>query len=212
MTQTEPPANARVGSGESSIDRREAVRRVSALLGGAALIGESALWASCSSRESRQTTSIGAFSPADIAFLDEIAETILPETQTPGAKAAGVGPFMALMVADCYEASDQQIFRAGMKQLDDASRKATGSPFLSALLAERLSVLQALDQEQKSYMDAKRPDEPNHYFRMMKELALLGYFTSQIGCTRAQRYVESPGRYDPCTPYTPGSPSWAPHA
>jgi hypothetical protein len=212
MTQTEPPADALVRPGEPSIDRREAVRRVSALLGGAALIGESALWASCSSRECRQTTSIGAFSPADIAFLDEIAETIVPETQTPGAKAAGVGPFMALMVADCYEASDQQIFHAGMKQLDDASRKATGSPFLSASLEERLSVLQALDREQKSYTDAKRPDEPNHYFRMMKELALLGYFTSQIGCTRAQRYVESPGRYDPCTPYTPGSPSWAPHA
>ncbi len=212
MTQTELPADSLVRSGEPTIDRREAVRRVSALLGGAALIGESALWASCSSRESARTTSIGAFSPADMAFLDEIAETILPETQTPGAKAAGVGPFMALMVADCYEASDQQIFYTGMKQLDEASREATGSSFLSASPEKRLSVLQALDREQKAYTDAKRPEEPNHFFRMMKELALLGYFTSQIGCTRAQRYVESPGKYDPCTPYTPGSPAWAAHA
>src|SRR5256885_7009205 len=55
-------------------------------------------------------------------------------------------------------------------------------------------------------------DKPAHYFRMMKELALLGYFTSEIGATQAQRYVESPGRFDPCIPYTPGEKAWAPHA
>ena len=47
---------------------------------------------------------------------------------------------------------------------------------------------------------------------MMKELALLGYFTSEIGCTKAQRYVESPSRFEPCTPYVKGEPAWAPHA
>ena len=55
-------------------------------------------------------------------------------------------------------------------------------------------------------------EPPPHYFRMMKELALLGYFTSEIGYTKAMRYVESPGRFDPCTPYTKGEPAWAPHA
>lgn len=54
--------------------------------------------------------------------------------------------------------------------------------------------------------------QPAHYFRMMKELALLGYFTSKIGCTQALRYVEAPGRFDPCLPYTPGEPAWASHA
>jgi hypothetical protein len=54
-------------------------------------------------------------------------------------------------------------------------------------------------------------EAPAHYFRMMKELALLGYFTSEIGCTRAQRYVETPGRYDPCLPYAAGEPAWAAH-
>jgi hypothetical protein len=55
-------------------------------------------------------------------------------------------------------------------------------------------------------------DTPAHYFRMMKELALLGYFTSEIGYNKAMRYVESPGRFDPCVPYTKGEPAWAPHA
>jgi hypothetical protein len=47
---------------------------------------------------------------------------------------------------------------------------------------------------------------------MMKELALLGYFTSEIGCKQAMRYVEAPGRYDPCIPYKAGDPAWAQHA
>ena len=55
-------------------------------------------------------------------------------------------------------------------------------------------------------------DPPSHYFRMMKELALLGYFTSEIGYTKALRYVEAPGRYDPCVDYHPGDKAWAPHA
>jgi hypothetical protein len=59
--------------------------------------------------------------------------------------------------------------------------------------------------------DAPGP-EPAHYFRMMKELALLGFFTSKLGCTEALRYVEAPGRFDPCLPYSPGEPAWASHA
>jgi hypothetical protein len=60
--------------------------------------------------------------------------------------------------------------------------------------------------------EAITADAPVHYFRMMKELTLLGYFTSEIGYTKAMRYVESPGRFDPCVPYKAGEPAWAPHA
>jgi hypothetical protein len=75
-------------------------------------------------------------------------------------------------------------------------------------------MLQTLDREQQAAMGARAPgsDEPPHYFRMMKELALLGYFTSEIGYTRAMRYQETPGRFEPCVPHTTGDKSWAPHA
>ena len=138
-------------------------------------------------------------------LLDEVAETILPETKTPGAKAAHVGAFMALMVTDSYEDREQQIFRAGMRQLEQAA-------FMAAKPAERLALLERLDREQKAYMDGKADDAPAHYFRLMKELTLLGYFTSEIGCTQAQRYRERPGRFDACVPYTPGESAWAGHA
>jgi hypothetical protein len=196
------------------IDRREAIRRVSALLGGLTLVSEAALLAGCRpDRTPREAAGAPHFSTDDIAFLDEVADTILPDTKTPGAKAAQVGAFMALMVVDTYEPRDQKIFRDGMASLDAACQQSQHTSFMKATPAQRLAVLEALDREQKAAMDARTDDDaPAHYFRMMKELALLGYFTSEIGYTQAMRYVEAPGRYDPCVPYTPGQTSWASHA
>jgi glucoside 3-dehydrogenase (cytochrome c) hitch-hiker subunit len=199
-----------------TIDRREALRRVTALLGGAALVGSAAMWEACSRDNSgvKQQGDPGAkaLGTADVPFLDEVADTILPDTKTPGAKAAKVGAFMTVMVNDCYDERDQKTFREGMKKLDDASKQANGKSFMSATPQQRLSLLETLDKESKAYMDTKGPDAPAHYFRMMKELTMLGYFTSQIGCTQAQRYIESPGRLDPCVPYKPGDRAWAGNA
>ena len=211
-----------------TITRREIIQQVTALLGGAALVGADRLLALSIDDEvlaQAMTQGVGAFSTADVALLDEIAETILPQTSTPGAKAAKTGAFMALMVTDVYTRESQQVFRDGMRSVDEACRKAHGAPFMQAAPAERLSVVEALDREQKAAMDARLAppsnrapapappsDQPAHYFRMMKELALLGYFTSEIGSTQAMRYIESPGRYDPCAPHAPGDRSWAAHA
>src|SRR5512142_460226 len=103
------------------ISRREAVLRVTALLGGVAIVGGSSFLSGCRTAEKKADD---AFSPDDVAFLDEVAETILPETDTPGAKTAKTGAFMALMVHDSYSPADQKIFRAGMTKIDDAMRKA----------------------------------------------------------------------------------------
>jgi len=240
-----------------SINRREAVKRVTAFLGGIAFVGgPRLLYASEGDAFARAALleetgqGVGAFTAADMAFLNEVAETIIPATSTPGAKAAKVGPFMALMVTDTYDDRDQQIFRAGMKTIDEESQKANHVGFMKATPRQRLALLERLDREQKAHMDARevaqkarekdpskktaalRPnqpteiapapdanaaaaitaDSPTHFFRMMKELTLLGYFTSEIGCTQAQRYVESPGRFEPCIPYKRGEKSWAPHA
>ena len=201
---------------ESMIDRREAIRRVTALLGGMALVGGSSLVSACEQAQRGAAAArggAGTFTARDIALLDEVSETILPETKTPGAKAAQVGPFMALMVTDTYDEGDQAIFRDGMRKLDAACQAMHRTSFMEATPPQRLALLEQLDREQKAYMDARHGDDtPAHYFRMMKELALLGYFTSEIGYTKAMRYAETPGRFDPCVPHTPGEPAWAPHA
>ena len=92
------------------IDRREAIRRVTAMLGGVVFIGGSDLATVCERVHSRVAASraqIGAFTAQDIALLDEVADTILPETKTPGAKAAHTGAFMAVMVTDTYDDGQQ---------------------------------------------------------------------------------------------------------
>ncbi|HMC56825.1 MAG TPA: gluconate 2-dehydrogenase subunit 3 family protein [Gemmatimonadaceae bacterium] len=226
------------------ITRREAILRVSAILGGIALIGGESLLTGC--RTDGSVNNDKPFTTEEIAFLDEVADTILPTTSTPGAKAAQTGAFMAMMVRDTYDEKDRKTFRDGMQAIDDATKKAHNVGFMQATPQQRLSVLEQLDRDQKSISDTRETnarnrslawlsdqrsegaaggtpsqtnpaagiteDPPKHYFRMMKELTLLGYFTSEIGMTQAQRYIETPGRYDPCVPYAAGEKNWAGHA
>lgn len=193
------------------LSRREALQRVSALLGGAALVGHGALLAGCAPAAGVVRSGAAAFSAPDVALLDEIADTILPATSTPGAKAAGVGPFIATMVVDSYTAEQQRIFRAGLEALERECRRVNGVGFMAATPPQRLALLERIDREQFEGGGRTRRGEP-HYFRMLKELTLLGYFTSEIGYTQALRYAETPGRFDPCIPYKPGDKAWAPHA
>ena len=193
------------------VTRREAIRRVGALLGGAALIGQSAWLSGCAT--SRPAAG-ELFSAVDVALLDEIADTILPDTNTPGAKAAGVGPFMAMMVRDTYDPREQRVFTGGLATLESECRALHGVDFMAASAPQRVALLERLDFEAIEYMRrvGANQQQPAHYFRMIKELTLLGYFTSEIGYTQAMRYVETPGRFDPCIPYKIGDKLWAPHA
>ena len=118
----------------NTISRRDAIRRVTALLGGAAIAGSDRLLAFSFDDAALSRTMVqgaGAFTAADVAMLDEIAETILPETSTPGAKAAKTGAFMALMVTDVYTEAQRQVFMDGMRQVDAASRRAHGVGFMT---------------------------------------------------------------------------------
>src|SRR5690606_22132396 len=194
------------------ITRREAILRVSALLGGVTLAGQGAMLAGCPRREAA-----GAAAPKPLltaeggARLGEPAVTILPAPGPPGARAA-VGPFVAMMVTDCYDDEDQAVFREGLATVDGRCRDLHGVGFLEATPGQRLALVETLDAEQARYMNGLRRGGPAHWFRMMKELTLLGYFTSEIGYTQAMRYVETPGRYDPCVPWEPGEKIWAQHA
>jgi len=200
----------RSASEAAILDRREAIRRVGLVLGGTALVGGSGLLQACESGgrpEGIPSEAIGAFTPDDMVWLNEVAETILPETGTPGAKAAMVGPFMALMVTDTYDDESAAAFRAGIETLEGAATEGYGAGFAQLAPEDRRALLERFDAERAAW-----EGESPHWFRMVKELTLLGYFTSAIGCTVAQRYVEAPGRFDPCVPYEPGERNWANHA
>lgn len=179
------------------MERKEAIQYITLLLGGT-MVGVNSLLSGCKQKDKK------LFSTEDIAFLDEIADTILPETATPGAKTAKVGSFMAIMVIDCYEEKDQVIFMKGMGTINNLASSKYGVNFFRLAPDQRHELLVQIDNEQKEYAKNKKEGEPTHYFRMMKELALFGYFTSQPGVTKAKRYMPVPGKYIGCVDYHKG--------
>jgi hypothetical protein len=189
------------------MNRRDAIGRVALIMGGT-LIGAEFLVSGCKSGAAKVAD---LFNADHIAFLNEVGETILPATSTPGAKAADVGSFMAVMVRDCYTPADQDTFVKGLGKIDEASNKKFSKKFMDLDAGQRTALLTDLDKEQKEYSGSKinKLLGHNHYFRMMKELTLLGYFTSEVGCTKALRYVPVPGRFDGCIPYKKGDRAWA---
>jgi hypothetical protein len=198
------------------MNRREAISRV-AILVGATVIGSDLFLTGCKNSETSSTKF--ALNEGQITLLDEVGETILPQTAASGgAKSARVGQFMQTMVRDCYSPADQEIFLSGIDKLNAFSKKNTSKEFLACSATERHDLLVKLDAEAKEYKKQNdllkqqelekekasqaggkpnyiKKEVPDHYFAMIKQLTLLGYFTSETGY-KAQSYVSVPGHYD----------------
>ncbi len=211
------------------MDRRELLKMVALLTGGAVIGGEFFL-SGCKSGASTEA----GFTASNIALLDEVGETIIPAGKTPGAKAAQVGEFMKVMVNDCYTPAQQTVFTKGIDQLNEASKKAYSKSFMEATPQQRHDLLVSLEKEAKEY-NKKMDDEDKpkreafnktndmlawkdqkefepaskHYYTMMKQLTLLGFFSSKTGMTETLRHVPVPGKYDGEFPYAKGDKAWA---
>lgn len=232
-----------------SIDRREALRRAAALLGGAlsapAIAG---VLAGCEARGGAAGNGGGggdwaprALSGDQAEMVATIAEHIIPETDTPGARAAGVHRFIDTMLAEYYPAAERERFLAGLADVDARARRGCDRAFLRCEAGEQRKVLDQLDaetfaapgQQQPPRPDPSkqtergesatppgdlRPDttkratsqpEPPPFFRTMKELTLLGYYTSELGATKELRHAPVPGRYEGCVPLAQVGRAWA---
>jgi hypothetical protein len=211
------------------MDRRELLKMIAVLTGGT-VIGAEVFLTGCKAGGKADP----GFTRSNIALLDEIAETIIPATGTPGAKAAQVGEFMKVMVTDCYTEAQQTAFTNGIAELDEACKKANGKPFMECTPVQRHDFLVSLEKEAKDF-NTKRDEEdkikleanekansvlpwkdqkefqaaPSHYYTMMKQLTLLGFFTSKTGMTETLRHLPVPGKYDGAFPYAKGDKAWA---
>jgi hypothetical protein len=193
------------------MNRREAIQRAAIIMGGS-LLGADSLLANTINWEAMDdaeySKGIGIFSKAQIKLMNEVADTILPTTSTPGAKAAKVGQFIAVMVSDCYEPTDQKMFTDGLAALDLRCKEKFGKTFMRASKSQRHDYLVELDKAQKEDAKTRKNGDPPNFFKTFKDLTLFGYFTSEIGATQALRMVEIPGRYDGCMPYQKGDKAW----
>jgi hypothetical protein len=210
------------------MNRRELLKMIG-LATGTAIIGSDLILSACNT-EKRETRN--GFTQDDVALLDEVAETIIPRTSTPGAKDAAVGMFMTVMVNDCYTEQDQKVFFEGMKTLNELSWNQYNDNFVDLKKEQREELLTKIETEARAFQkkvddfnDAQNKKEreafdsgnlsfvkerkSSHYYIMMKQLTLFGYFTSEVGATQAFRHVAVPGRYDGCIPYNKGDRAWA---
>ncbi|SNS56395.1 Gluconate 2-dehydrogenase subunit 3 [Belliella buryatensis] len=178
-----------------AMNRRDAIKSFALMMGGA-MVGANVILTGCSPED--QILGL-EFTPEQIAFLDEIGEAIIPTTDTPGAKAAGIGEFMVMMVKDTYNGDQQSIFISGLNSLKKDFKTAYGKDFMKATIEERTDFLNEMNQKSNQSEDR----EPK-VIGMLKDLTVLGYFTSEIGATQQLRFVEAPGRYDGCMDYQKG--------
>ncbi|WP_215223920.1 gluconate 2-dehydrogenase subunit 3 family protein [Echinicola shivajiensis] len=188
------------------MNRRDALTKVALIMGGT-VVGANLFLTGCSREASKTVESL--FSPEIIDFLGDISDTILPPTSSPGAKEAGVGEFIPVMVRDCYSQIDQQIIVEGIGKLENSAKSKYNRIFQELTKAERTELLTIIDKESIDHQQKKGVEEPRHYFYLIKQITLLGYFTSELGTTKALRYVAIPGKYIGDYPYKEGDKAWA---
>lgn len=175
------------------MNRREAVQRITLLMGGAL---SAPLMAGIAGEKLNAGPSLSV-NPQQEALLAEIADIIIPSTNTPGAKAAGAEKFIVRVVRDCYELEDQKKFYAGIEKLDSDSKEIYGKGFMQ------------LDTEKKNEIVKRSTTYDKPFFLQMKGLTVTAYFTSEIGATQALDYLPIPGRFDGCIPLKEGQKTWA---
>ncbi|GAB3954831.1 gluconate 2-dehydrogenase subunit 3 family protein [Spirosoma harenae] len=211
------------------MNRRDALMRVAALAGATITLPALADTLEASATRRALTGKPVFFTADQDATVAELADTIIPTTKTPGAKAAKVNEIIDVILKDCYKPDDQQRFVEGLAQTNKWSQDAYGKAFVQLDPAQRIEIvkkLEADDKDQKAKMkagkevakvsnsqaDLQMPDAKKVYtpfYSILKDLTLTGYFTSEIGCTQALEYVAVPGRYDGCVPLKPGQKAWA---
>ena len=149
------------------------------------------------------------YSEADVQLFNEIAEVIIPATASPGAKEAGTGYFIATMLADSFSADERESVRTGIAKIDETCVRKFSKDFLGCTPQQQAEVFKALDQQVKQYNRVRTPDGPKHFFWLLKELTIFGFFTSEAGMTKVIRYAPVPGKYLGDVPYKRGEKVWA---
>ena len=131
------------------------------------------------------------------ALLAELSETILPKTNTPGAKDLHAHLFTLVMIDDCMKKEDQQKFMRGLKDFEKDAKQKLNKAFAESSPAERLAFAAELDRTKKDDSDLR------YFYSNVKRFTVQAYTTSQYFLTKVQVYELVPGRYHGCVPLKP---------
>lgn len=188
-------------------NRRVFVKRLS--LG---IAGIAAAWGGFTVYQIRKHPKLSSID-AQVPLLDELAETIIPHTDTPGAKAAGCGAIIAILIKDCTDRSSQNRFIDGLDTLKDYCQSHYDMPFEALSEERRIAVLQHFEAKGKPAAGilgkAQRKLMGDSFFTTLKNLTVTAWCTSKVGATQGLAYDYIPGAYIADAPLQPGQHSWA---
>lgn len=141
-------------------------------------------------------------SPAQAALVAEVGELILPATDTPGARDAGVERFVDLMLAEQVRALERSAFLAGLDGLETECLRRFGNAFLGATPAERYLLAAERDAAAFAPAEGERPPD-QRFWRQLKAWVLSGYYTSEVGALQELEHRIIPGTFEGCAPLRP---------
>ena len=142
---------------------------------------------------------------AQRAMVRQLTEMIIPQTDTPGAIQAGVPGFVDHIVSSYYTEQERRIFIEGLVALDQHCQSHYGKAFLDSGAQQQADALEAAEQASAGYREPGtnasmgiqgEPDQASPFFYKLKEMTVLGYYTSEVGATTELHYNPVPGRYD----------------
>ena len=183
------------------MNRREAVRATTLVMGGL-LLTSNGLVLGCAREPEPERVEGRVLNADDQALIEEIADTLLPTTtSSPGARAAGAGAAINLLLTDCYEPDEQVKVVNGLKEFRSTLHARFHSGFATLPTETREALLRDIDGEASHAGGA-------HWFTLVRELAVRSYFSSEVGMTKARRWTLVPGKWVGCVPLAPGQPAW----
>ena len=143
------------------------------------------------------------FLPNKKKHIEILSEMIIPRTDTPGAIEAGVPHFVEMMVSDWYTDTERKVFFEGLLSLDDCCNEQFKTDFINASAKQQITALEKAEELSEQYKPAKPEDvvkkgddEKKPFFNKIKELVVLGYFTSEVGAQQELKYNPVPMKYD----------------
>lgn len=188
------------------MDRREVLKRVAFIMGGAVSAPTVSAFLTGCQPDKEASVELLTFTPDQFERVSVIAEHIIPATDTPGAKDTGVPEFIDLMLHHCYEEEERNSFLSGLDQIETDAQEKNGDSFVELSSEQQISLLK---DHQTEALAQQGEGNSLPFIRMMRELTLLGYFTSEAGATQALEYVPVPGRYEGCIPLEADHKAWA---
>jgi hypothetical protein len=146
-------------------------------------------------------------------LLAALADTIIPQTDSPGARAAGIQDFVITLLKDCTDRPTLNKFIDGCKDLESHCQSKYQSSFTRCSETDRIALLTSLEKKDRPASGIWGKAEGRYlgkpFFSTLKQYTVIAYCTSEPGATRALAYVPVPVTYHGCLPLQPGQPAWA---